>query len=70
MSLKKVKNQSAASENNAEESDSTTLLVNAMMASFHKDLNIIKALVSFMKCAKDSHLGNVKTPKKNIWVPS
>ena len=65
-----VKNQPVASENIVEESDSLNLIVNAMIASFHKDPNAIKTLVSFMKCAKDSHIGKVKTPKKNMWVPS
>jgi len=41
-----------------------------MIASFDKDSNTIKTLVSVMKCAKDSHIGYVKTPKKNIWIPA
>jgi len=41
-----------------------------MIAFFHKDSNTIKTLVSFMQCAKDSHIGYVKTPKKNIWLPA
>ena len=65
-----VKNPSVASKSKAEESDSSRLLVNAIIASFHKDSNTIKTLVSVMKCAKDSHIGYVKTPKKNIWIPA
>ena len=65
-----VKNQSVASKSKVEDSDSSSLLVNAMTASFHKDSNTIKTLVSFMKCAKDSYIGYVKTPKKNIWLPA
>ena len=65
-----VKNQAMASENKIEKSDLSNLLVNAMIASFHKEPNTIEALISFMKCVKDDHLGYVKTPKKNVWVPS
>ena len=65
-----VKIQSVASENKVKESDSSNLIINAMITSFHKDHNAFKTLASLMKCAKDNHIGYVKTPKKNIWVPS
>ena len=51
-----VKNQSVVSENySMEESDSSNLVLNTMVASFHKKTEALKALVSFMKCSKDAH---------------